>query len=365
VIDNADEVKVTLHDGHEFTAKVIGRDPKSDVAVIKIDGKDLPVVPMADSDNVQVGDVVLAIGNPFGVGQTVTTGIVSATGRGNLGIEDYEDFIQTDAAINPGNSGGALVDVEGHLIGINTAIFSRSGGNQGIGFAIPSSLARNVMDSLIKHGHVTRGYLGVMIQDVTPALAREFKLKEPGGALIGDVVPKGPADKAGFKNGDVVLDYSGKKVTDSRRLRLAVGETKPGTTVPVKILRDGATRTLQVTVQQLPGSEELAKNSTPNGSDDGTLNGVTVSDLDQQTRQGLKLPENVKGVVITDVQPESPAAEAGLKQGDVIQEINRQPVKTAEEAVRLTEDTKDKVTLLRIWSNGGSHYVVVDESKAG
>jgi serine protease Do len=308
---------------------------------------------------------VLAIGNPFGVGQTVTTGIVSATGRGNLGIEDYEDFIQTDAAINPGNSGGALVDVEGRLIGINTAIFSRSGGNQGIGFAIPSGLARNVMDSLIKYGHVARGYLGVMIQDVTLALAKEFKLKEPTGALIGDVVPKGPADKAGFKNGDVVLEYNGKKVTDSRRLRLAVGETKPGTTVPVKILRDGSTKSLEVTVQQLPGSEQLARNSSPDGSDNGTLNGVTVSDLDQQTRKELKLPENVKGVVITEVQADSPAAEAGLKQGDVIQEINRHPVKTAEEAVRLTEDTKDKVTLLRIWSNGGSHYVVVDESKVG
>ena len=163
-------------------------------------------------------------------------------GRGNLGIEDYEDFIQTDAAINPGNSGGALVDVEGRLIGVNTAIFSRTGGNQGIGFAIPSDLARNVMDSLIKYGKVTRGYLGVMIQDVTPALAKEFKLKDTSGALIGDVVPKGPADKAGFKNGDVVLDYNGRKVTDSRRLRLAVGETKPGTTVPMKILRDGTTK---------------------------------------------------------------------------------------------------------------------------
>ena len=365
VVDNAEEVKVTLQDGREFTAKVIGRDAKSDIAVIKIDAKDLPVVPMADSDKVQVGDIVLAIGNPFGVGQTVTTGIVSATGRGNLGIEDYEDFIQTDAAINPGNSGGALVDVEGRLIGVNTAIFSQSGGNQGIGFAIPSDLARKVMDSLVKYGQVTRGYLGVMIQDLTPALAKEFMLKETTGALVGDVVPKGPADKAGFKDGDVVLEYNGKKVADSRRLRLAVGETKPGTTVPVKILRDGATRTLQVTVQQLPGSEQLAQKNSPNGNDNGTLNGVAVSDLDQQARQELKVPDSVKGVVITEVQPDSPAAEAGLKQGDVIQEINRRPVKTAEEAVRLTENTKDKVTLLRIWSNGGSHYVVVDESKVG
>jgi serine protease Do len=365
VVDNAEEVKVSLHDGREFTAKVIGRDPKSDIAVVKIDAKDLPVVSMADSDKVQVGDIVLAIGNPFGVGQTVTTGIVSATGRGNLGIEDYEDFIQTDAAINPGNSGGALVDVEGRLIGINTAIFSRTGGNQGIGFAIPSGLARNVMDSLISYGSVARGYLGVMIQDVTPALAKEFKLKDASGALVGEVVPKGPAGKAGLKDGDVVLEYNGKKVVDSRRLRLAVGETKPGTTVPIKILRDGASKTLEVTVQQLPGTEQLAKNDAPNGSDNGTLNGVGVADLDQQTRQELKVPENVKGVVITEVQPDSPAAEVGLKQGDVIQEINRHPVKTAEEAVKLTENTKDKVTLLRIWSNGGSHYVVVDESKAG
>jgi len=362
VVDNAEEVKVSLQDGREFTAKVIGRDPKSDIAVVKIDVKNLPVVPMADSDKVQVGDIVLAIGNPFGVGQTVTTGIVSAIGRGNLGIEDYEDFIQTDAAINPGNSGGALVDVEGRLIGINTAIYSGTGGNLGIGFAIPSGLVRNVMDSLISYGSVARGYLGVMIQDVTPKLAKEFKLPDSSGALIGDVVPKGPADKAGLKNEDVVLEFNGKKVIDSRRLRLAVGEIKPGTTVPVKILRDG--KTLEVTVQSAPGSEQVAKDGAPNDKDNGTLNGVGVADLDQQARQELKLPENIKGVVVTEVEPDSPAAEAGLKAGDVIQEINRHPVKTAEEAVKLTENTKDKITLLRIWSNGGSHYTVVDESKA-
>src|ERR1019366_7394398 len=272
---------------------------------------------------------------------------------------------QTDAAINPGNSGGALVDVEGRLIGINTAIFSRSGGNQGIGFAVPSGLARNVMDSLISYGSVARGYLGVMIQDVTPALAKEFKLKDSSGALVGDVVAKGPADKAGFKDGDVVLEYNGKKVIDSRRLRLAVGETKPGTTVPVKILRDGSARNLEVTVQQLPGTEQLAKNNNPENTNSDTLNGVGVTDLDQQTRQQLKLPEDVKGVAITEVKPDSPAAEAGLKQGDIIQEINRHPVKTAEEAVKLTEAPKDKVTLLRVCRTGGSHYVVVDESKAG
>ena len=366
VVDGADEVKVALQDGREFTAKVIGRDPKSDVAVVKIDGKDLPYVTTADSDKVEVGDVVLAIGNPFGIGQTVTTGIVSATGRGGaLGL-DYEDFIQTDAAINPGNSGGALVDAEGRLIGINTAILSRTGGNQGIGFAIPANLARDVMTSLIKDGRVTRGYLGVMIQDITPALAKQFKLKDNSGALVGDVTADSPAEKAGLKSGDVIIDFDGKKVTDSRHLKLEVARVHPGESVPVKILRDGSTKTLEVTVKEQPGSERLAKNDKANGSDDnGTLNGVTVADLDSRARQQFDLPENVKGVVVTDVAPDSPAAEAGLRPGDVIQEINRKPVKSADEAVRLTEKTDEKVSLLRVWSNGGSHYVVVDENKAG
>jgi len=363
VVEGADEVKVALQDGREFTAKVIGRDPKSDVAVIKIDAKDLPAVPMADSDKVEVGDVVLAIGNPFGIGQTVTTGIVSAKGRGNMGL-DYEDFIQTDAAINPGNSGGALVDADGRLIGINTAILSRSGGNQGIGFAIPVNLARDVMGSLITDGHVTRGYLGVMIQDVTPALAKEFKLKDTTGALVGDVTPKGPADKAGLKSGDLLVEFNGKPVTDSRHLKLEVARTHPGQTVPVKILRDGAARTIEVTVKTLPGTEDLAK-ADRDSHDTGTLNGVGVGDLDAQARQQFEVPETVKGAVVTEVKPDSAAAEAGLKPGDVIEEINRKPVKTADEAVRLTENATDKTTLLRVWRDGGSRFVVVDESKAG
>ncbi len=364
VVDGADEVKVTLQDGREFTAKVIGRDPKSDVAVIKIDAKDLPAVPMADSDKVEIGDVVLAIGNPFGIGQTVTSGIVSATGRANMGL-DYEDFIQTDAAINPGNSGGALVDAEGRLIGINTAILSRSGGNQGIGFAIPSNLTRDVMQSLVKDGRVTRGFLGVMIQDVTPALAKEFKLKDGAGALVGDVTPNSPAEKAGLKSGDVVLEFNGKQVTDSRHLKLEVARTSPGETVPVKFLRDGATKTLDIKLKEMPGAERLARGDTHSNDDTGTLNGVTVADLDQRAREQFNLPGTINGVVITEVQPDSAAAEAGLKPGDVVQEINRKTVKTAEEAVRLTEDPKSKSTLLRVWRNGGSHYVVVDESKNG
>lgn len=363
VVDGASEVKVTLPDGRVFTAKVVGRDPKSDIAVVKVDANNLPTVPLADSDKVEVGDVVLAIGNPFGVGETVTKGIVSATGRSNLGIEDYEDFIQTDAAINPGNSGGALVDIDGRLIGINTAIMTRSGGSQGVGFAIPSDLARSVMQSLVAYGHVTRGYLGVMIQDVTPALADEFNLKDnTHGALIGEIVPNGPAAKAGFKDGDVVTAFNGQKITNSRQLQLTVAQTKPGSTVPVDILRNGEPQTLKVTVRRLPGTENLAANGAANNNDTGTLNGVGVSDLDAQARQQFNIPKDVKGALITQVDPNSASADAGLKPGDVIETINRHPVRNADDAVRLTEKRGNGKTLLRIWADGGSHYVVVDES---
>ena len=370
VVDGADEVKVALQDGRQFTAKVIGRDPKTDVAVIKVAATDLPAVPLADSDKIEVGDVVLAIGNPFGIGQTVTSGIVSATNRGGgLGL-DYEDFIQTDAAINPGNSGGALVDVDGRLIGINTAILSRSGGNQGIGFAIPVNLARDVMESLIKDGRVARGYLGLLPQDLNPTLAKEFKLKDTAGVLVGDVTPDSPADKAGIHDGDVITEFNGKKITDSRQFRLQVARTTPGDSVPLKFLRDGAAHTTDVKVRARPGEEQIAKadKNKPEADDNGTLNGVTVADLDRRTRQEVNAPESLKGAVITEVKPDSPAAEAGLRPGDVIQEINHKTVKTAEEAVKLTEHPADKKTLLRVWRGGNSHYLVVDESdenKAG
>jgi serine protease Do len=366
VVDNADTIKVTLNDGRQFNAKVVGRDPKTDVAVIKIEGKNLPYITLADSDKLEVGDVCLAIGNPFGIGQTVTKGIVSALSRGSVGVgTDYEDFIQTDAAINPGNSGGALVDAEGRLIGINTAILSRSGGSQGVGFAVPVNMARNVMENLIAHGKVVRGYMGVMIQDLNPELAKQFNLANDHGALIGDVSPKGPADKAGFKSGDVILEFNHKPVTDSRHLRLQVAETAPGSTVPVQITRDGKKETLSLTVKELPGSEQIAKNDSDSKDNSDSLNGVTVSDIDGRARNQLDLPQNIKGAVITDVDQDSAAYEAGLRPGDVIVEINRKPVTDANDAVKFTEKVKDKTVLVKVWSKGGSRYVVVDENKVG
>src|SRR5665213_652208 len=364
VVDDADEVKVTLTDGREFTAKVIGKDPKSDVAVIKIDAHDLPAITFADSDRCEVGDLVLAIGNPFAIGQTVTRGIVSATDRSAMGLP-YEDFIQTDAAINPGNSGGALVDADGRLVGINTAIYSRSGGNQGIGFAIPTDLAKGVMESLIKYGKVTRGYLGVMIQDINPSLAKQFDLKNDRGALVGDVVTDGPADKAGLKSGDVIVKFDGKEVLDTQHLRLDVARIAPGQKIAVNILRDGSPKAFEVRVKEMPGEDAMAKNDDNNSDNTDTLKGVAVTDLDSQARQQFSIPEHVKGAVVTQVDPGSAADEAGLKTGDVITEINRHAVKDADDAVKLTEHAKDKTTLLHIWSSNGSHFIVVDESKAG
>ena len=364
VVDDAENIKVALNDGREFTAKVIGRDPKSDIAVVKIDAHDLPYMTLADSDKAEVGDLVLAIGNPFRVGQTVTMGMISAKGRGNVSGTDYEDFIQTDAAINPGNSGGALVDAEGRLIGINTAILSRSGGNEGIGFAVPINMARNIMESLVTQGRVVRGYLGVLIQDITPDLAKEFNLSQDQGALVGDVTPRSPAEKGGLRSGDVILDFNGKPVTDSRHLKLQVAETAPNTTVPAKVLRDGKEKTLELTMKELPGSEKMTKTDHEESNSSDTLNGVTVSDIDATVKRQLDLPNAVKGAVVTDVDQDSAAYEAGLRPGDVIEEINRKPVQGADDAVKLTENGKSKKTLLKIWSKGGSRYLVVNEDKS-
>ncbi len=366
VVDNAEEVKVQIGDnGEEITAKVVGTDPKSDIAVLKIDAKDksFPALTVADSDKIEVGDVVLAVGNPFGIGQTVTMGIVSATGRATLGLE-YEDFIQTDAAINMGNSGGALVDAEGRLVGINTAILSRTGGNQGIGFAVPANLARYVMESIIENGHVIRGFMGVNIQNVDSSLAEKFDVKEHTGALVANVTAESPADKAGIKDGDVILEFDGKPVVDSRHLKLQVAQTAPGKEVPVKISRSGKEKELSVTLKEFPQDKELAKNDRGDHSSGDPTDGITVDELNAAARQQFNIPKNVVGALITDVDPDSAGAAAGLRAGDVILEINRKPVKSSEDAVSMTENIKDDSVLLRVWSRGAARYVVLKKADA-
>jgi serine protease Do len=378
VVEGADEIKVSLaKGGQEYTAKVIGADPPTDVAVLKINGKDLPIITMADSDKLEVGDVVLALGNPFGVGQTVTMGIVSATGRNALGINQYENFIQTDAAINPGNSGGALVDADGRLIGINTAIFSESGGYQGVGFAVPVNLARSVMERLIKYGKVTRGYLGVDIQSLTPDLAEEFGLPDQSGALVTDVEPNTPAAKAGLQNGDVIRKVDDKKIDDSQQLRLMISQTAPDTKVNVTFLRSEngkkpVEKTVSATLGTLPGQANARGQNAPEeqkNSDYDSLDGVEVGDIDSSARQQYGLPGSVQGAVVTNVDENSNSAEAGLREGDVIQEIDRQPVHNADDAVRLSDKAHGKRVLLHVWrpnpsgNGGGSFFITVDNTK--
>ncbi len=365
VVDGADEVKVTLDAGkREFVAEIVGRDPKTDLAVLKIDAKDLTPVNIADSDALEVGDTVLAIGNPFGIGQTVTSGIVSATGRGGLGIEEYEDFIQTDAAINPGNSGGALVDCEGRLVGINTAIYSRTGGFMGLGFAIPSNLARSVMEQLITKGKIERGFIGVNIQDVSPELKKEFGVEE--GVIVTGVSPDSAGEKAGLKSGDVIVKLDGQPIVDGRRLRLAVGRHAPGTEVKLDVIRDGKEKTFTLKLGEQPtDGKKLGKDDSTDrsNSDEDTLNGVGVADLTAQYREQFDLPRDLKGVLIVDVDPDSAAAKAGVRAGDVILEINKQPVETAKQAVELTTKPKSKRTLLLLWRENVRRYVMVDETK--
>jgi serine protease Do len=376
VVEGAEEIKVALPGGNdEFIAKVIGTDPQTDISVLKIEAKNLQPITMTDSDQLQVGDVVLAVGNPFGVGQTVTMGIVSATSRGfGSQILDYEDFIQTDAAINMGNSGGALVDADGRLVGINTAILSRTGGNVGIGFAIPINMVRRVMDSIVQSGKVTRGYLGVYIQDVTPALAKQFELKERSGALVGGVPDETPAAKAGLQPGDVILEFNGRKVPDSRQLRLWVSQTPPNSKATFKILRDGKERTVSTTLGELPAEMAAGPGgrSRPGGPQkpSDALDGVEVSDLDRATRRQMNVPANVQGALVTAVDPTSQSAAAGLREGDVIVEINRQKIRNAQEAIDLSGKLNaSEQILLRVWSSGrggtggGTRFLVVEPEK--
>ena len=366
VIEDADTVTVTLTDNREYRASVVGRDPQTDLALLKIEASELPALTFGDSSQVAVGDRVLAIGNPYGLGGTVTTGIVSATSRrAGLGLA-YEDFIQTDAAINPGNSGGALVDLEGRLIGLNTAILSRSGGFQGIGLAVPADLVRHVVNSLAANGEVIRGFLGVTVQGLTPALARSFDLENSQGALVSEVTPNSPAAAAGLKSGDIITTVGGNPVADSARLSLAIAQTTPGQKVELEILRDGKRQTVTAQVDAQPDSKGgrgpggLSR-AAPN--DEGVLNGVAVADLDVRSRRQFEIPGRIQGALITEVDPTSASARAGLRPGDVILEINRQPVANADEAVQLSAEATEKKTLVKLWSRGGTIFTVVDETE--
>lgn len=366
VVDGADEIKVALAKSEEkkFTARLIGKDTATDVAVLKIDdGDSLPFAKLGDSDKLEVGDVVLAIGNPFGLGQTVTSGIVSAMGRNRMGIEEFEDFIQTDAAINPGNSGGALIDAQGRLVGINTAILSRSGGNQGIGFAIPVNVARNIMDRLVKDGKVTRGYLGVGIQTLTPDLAKEFNVPNSSGVLIGEVTPNGAADAAGLKSGDIITKFDGKPVSDNSKLQWLVAQKSPNSKVELTILRQGKEKVMSVTLKERPANL-LSANDDSATKDSDALNGVTVDNLTEDLRRQYNIPRRIEGAVITDVDQASASFEAGLRAGQVVLEVDRKVVRNAEDAVEASKHVKGNKVLVRVWANGTSHYIVVDEGKS-
>ncbi|MGC2061339.1 MAG: DegQ family serine endoprotease [Thermodesulfovibrionales bacterium] len=359
VIEQAQEIRITLFDKRSFKARIIGSDPKTDIAVVKVDAKDLPTVQWGDSDKLQVGEFVLAIGNPFGLSHTVTMGIISAVGRANVGIADYEDFIQTDAAINPGNSGGPLVNIKGELIGINTAIFSRSGGYQGIGFAVPSNMVRLVMGQLEQKGKVTRGWLGVTIQELTPELSQKFGLKQSKGALVGDISKGSPAEKAGIRRGDIITEYDGKKVKDVGNLRNMVAQSKVGTEVPVAIQRGDKEYTVKVLIAELP--RELAESSQGNNPEEQTfegLVGLNVMDLTKEVARQLGLNKEEKGVVVIRVEPGSAAEEAGMRKGDVIQEVNRKKVERLDDYNKIISGMQPGDTILLFVNRGGKKFYV-------
>ena len=363
VVAKADEIRVLLSDKRELKAKVVGTDPKTDIAVIKVDAERLPIIPWADSDTLQVGEYVLAIGNPFGLNHTVTMGIISAVGRANVGVAEYEDFIQTDAAINPGNSGGALVNARGELIGINTAIFSQSGGYMGIGFAVPSNMVRSVMEQLIKQGKVVRGYLGVSIQELTQDLARQFGAGKTRGVLISDVLADSPAKRAKLERGDVVVEFDGRPVENPTQFRNLVAQTPIGKQVPIKLLRNGKERDLDVTIAEQP--KTMAQAESEADSDEvrsaGVFAGVEVREFTAEAARRLNIPRSDRGgVLVVRVADASPADEAGLQAGDVIIEINRKPVADLEDFSRLSGAlSPNDSALILVLRNGRSTYLTI------
>nr|MBA3634720.1 Do family serine endopeptidase [Acidobacteriota bacterium] len=370
VIDGAEKITVQMNDDKTFEAKIVGSDPPSDLAVLKIEGENLPFLNLGNSDNVRIGDIVLAIGNPLGIGQTVTAGIISAKGR-RTGLSDgsFEDFLQTDAPINRGNSGGALINLNGELIGINSQIVSeQGGGNIGIGFSIPSNMAKSVMEQLLKDGKVHRGMLGVNIQNVTEEVARSLDLKDVRGVIVSNVQSGSAAEKAGIKRGDIITAINGEAIEDSNVLRNKVAGTLPGTEIKVTVLRDGREQEFTATLEEFktqgvkPDNLEEGNNDLGNSNENGKL-GLSLQPLTPQTARQLNLPPDTTGVVVTDVDPNGIAAETGIRHGDVILEINRQSVTSLEDVKSALDKSGDRPVLLLIARKGQTIYLTVTPSK--
>jgi serine protease Do len=361
VIEKGEAIKVLLSDKRDFTAKLIGADPKTDIAVIKIEAQELSALPWGDSDKLKAGDITFAIGNPFGLNQTVTMGVISAVGRANVGIADYEDFIQTDAAINPGNSGGALLNVRGELIGINTAIVSRSGGYQGIGFAVPSNMARSVIESLIQHKKVVRGWLGVSIQEVTSDLAQEFGARDLRGAIVSGVVKGSPAEKAGIRQGDVILQYNGKLVQDTAHLRNMVSQTPVGTRVKVKLLRKKKETTVEAMIAELPKkTAEVVPGGRAGERESSALAGTVVREVTPEIARRFGMGKDEKGVVIVKVAGDSRAFEAGLRPGDIVLQVNHADIVTLEDYnAAIGNLSNDEIVLLLVRRKGQDLFVTL------
>lgn len=362
LVQNAKEVEVILPDERTFNAKVVGTDPRSDVAVLKIDAEGLPTVDMGDSESLRLGQTVLAIGYPYAIGQTVTKGIVSALGR-SLDLVDYENFIQTDAAINPGNSGGALINTDGALVGINTAIYSRSGGSQGIGFAIPIELARNIMENIIAHGRVIRGYVGVVPQDVSLEMVEFFGLVDARGVLVSHVADDSPASRAGFETGDIINSFDGKSVSNSEEFRRLAASMEPGTKIKIEIFRNGKKKILKIRIGEHPSSQPAPEEDKMEDRNPVFL-GVGLETLTNKHREILNITSKIKGVIIRQVDRNTPAAKAGLKSGDVVVEVNRKKIRDIDDFREIISDSDPSKVLLLIFRNGSYFYAAIKEQKS-